>query len=197
MTRAGCDYLIRPAEPGDVEAIMGLLDDATLWLHARGLDQWQAGRARREMFVRSDVELGTVAVVEDADGRIVATITVDDMADADFWKKRDRVHKALYLHRMAVSRTSAGIGLGAAMLDWAGLEAKRRGRKLLRLDAWATNEGLHAYYRGQGFTNVRTEHVHGRGSGALFARSARVRTGAGPVLVDARLAQPAVGVEMP
>lgn len=189
MTSVGA-YLIRTAGPNDVEAIMCLLEEATHWLHDRGLDQWQTGRERRERFVRFDISVGTVAVVE-RDGVIVATITVDDMADADFWKKQDMVHTALYLHRMAVSRDEAGQGLGAAMLDWAGEQALRRGRRRLRLDAWVTNGALHVYYKEQGFNHVRTEDVPGRGSGALFARPARKRTGTGPVLVEVNPSSPA------
>jgi hypothetical protein len=41
----------------------------------------------------------------------------------------------------------------------------------LRLDAWRTNEALHAYYRKAGFQHVRTVEYPHRGSGALFQRA--------------------------
>jgi GNAT superfamily N-acetyltransferase len=183
-------YTIRAAGEGDITAIMNLLDEAALWLLERGLDQWQGRRERRRVFVVSDVGHRTVFLVEQA-REVVATITVDELPDADFWHRDDEVQTALYLHRMAVSRAHAGIGLGAAMLDWAADQATRRGRDLLRLDAWVTNGDLHLYYKRQRFTHVRTAMVDGRGSGALFERAAHVRTGIGPAL------QPVVGVEMP
>lgn len=116
-------------------------------------------------------------------GRVVATITIDHLADADFWRKTDRVRSALYVHRMAVARRESGIGLGAAMLDWAAERVVRAGRSRLRLDAWATNTGLHQYYEKLGFVRVRFETVPGRGSGALFERPATDRQGLGPELV--------------
>ena len=46
----------------------------------------------------------------------------------------------------------AGLGLGAALLDWAADVAKRDHRAaLIRIDVWTTNQSLHAYYEGQRF----------------------------------------------
>jgi ribosomal protein S18 acetylase RimI-like enzyme len=53
---------------------------------------------------------------------------------------------------MVVSRAFAGRGLGAALLDWAGLRARRlHGACWVRVDVWTTNTALHAYYQRQGF----------------------------------------------
>jgi GNAT superfamily N-acetyltransferase len=176
-------YRIRRADAQDVEQIMALVDEAISWLANVGLDQWQRGRRRQRDHLDTDVAEGTVFVVERED-RVVATITVDRFADTDFWRKKDRPRNALYVHRMAVLRAEAGIGLGAAMLDWAAGQVQRCGRTWLRLDAWRTNGRLHVYYKDLGFEKVRTEIVEGRGSGALFARPASYRHGGGPELVD-------------
>jgi GNAT superfamily N-acetyltransferase len=58
---------------------------------------------------------------------------------------------------------------GAWLLDEAAREAARRGKRLLRLDAWTNNTRLHDYYRRQGFRVVRN--AGDRGSGALFERA--------------------------
>ena len=63
----------------------------------------------------------------------------------------------------------AGRGVGAWLLDEAAREAARRGKRLLRLDAWTSNTRLHDYYRRQGFRLVRI--AGDRGSGALFERA--------------------------
>lgn len=113
----------------------------------------------------------------------IGTITVDELADTDFWRRSDRVKDALYVHRMAVSRQRAGEGIGSAMLNWAGRRALWTGRPKLRLDAWRTNDDLHKYYEKQGFRRLRTVPVARRGSGELFERPAglqvdeRVRIG--------------------
>jgi GNAT superfamily N-acetyltransferase len=51
-----------------------------------------------------------------------------------------------------VSRSYSGIGLGAALLDWAAEVAKTDHRAaLIRIDVWTTNRALHAYYEEQRF----------------------------------------------
>jgi GNAT superfamily N-acetyltransferase len=93
------------------------------------------------------------------DGTIAAgTITVDteeplDLNDRPVWPDDKRHEPALYVRRVIVSRRYAGIGLGAALLDWAADVAKRDHQAaLLRIDVWTTNKELHAYYEGQLFT---------------------------------------------
>lgn len=71
---------------------------------------------------------------------------------------------------MVVDRSAAGRDVGGKLLDWAESLAAARGRKWLRLDAWRTNEQLHAYYRRQGFTRFKVVDLSHRGSGALFQR---------------------------
>jgi GNAT superfamily N-acetyltransferase len=176
-------YCIRLAGKADFEQIMSLLDEAISWLGHLGLDQWQENRDRQQQHVETDIDAATLFVVENL-GKIVATITVDDLADTDFWINEDEPLSALYVHRMAVARAHAGIGLGAAMLDWAAGQVERCGRSCIRLDAWSTNDKLHRYYKQLGFTMVRNHSVEGRGSGALFERAATERHGSGPALND-------------
>jgi ribosomal protein S18 acetylase RimI-like enzyme len=178
-------YTIRRAVAADVEPIMALLDEAIAWLGELGLDQWQDNRERQRTHVLTDLSADTVYVVE-REGRVVATITLDEFADADFWCVDDKPAAALYVHRMAVARSDRGVGLGSAMLDWAADQAEAAARTLLRLDAWQTNEALHLYYKNLGFEMVRIEPVEHRGSGALFARPASDRHDSGPTLVDLR-----------
>ena len=86
------------------------------------------------------------------------TITIDTEeplagGDQPVWPEYKRHEPALYVRRVIVSRNYAGIGLGAALLDWAGDMAKRDyGVTLIRVDVWTTNLNLHAYYVGQRFT---------------------------------------------
>lgn len=175
---------IRRAQPDDAARIMTLLDEAIQWLAAQRLDQWQNSVNRQRAHLRTDIGAETVFLVE-CDEAVVATITVDEFADSDFWKPSDNVKSALYVHRMAVARAKAGMGLGSAMLDWAAARAERCNKAWLRLDAWRTNGGLHVYYKDLGFEMVRNDLVPGRGSGALFQRPVTELHGGGPLLVDA------------
>jgi GNAT superfamily N-acetyltransferase len=81
----------------------------------------------------------------------VATITADG-EDPPNWPRESRRDRAVYVCRLVVSRTHAGQGLGAALLDWAGLCARdRHGARWLRVQVWTANTALHAYYLRQGF----------------------------------------------
>jgi ribosomal protein S18 acetylase RimI-like enzyme len=112
----------------------------------------------------------------------IATITIDEFADTDFWRPADEVRSALYVHRMAVSREYTGLGVGSAMLDWASTYAMARNRRYLRLDAWRSNLALREYYRDQHFTLVRICRRQDRGSGALFQRPTDLELHQGPTL---------------
>lgn len=163
------------------------MTEAAAWLRARGSTQWQEPvTGRRRARVESDVSAGHVWLVERSGGDVVATLTVDERADPEFWTDEDDPGAALYVHRMVVTRGDAGRGLGAALLDFASRRAADAGRKWLRLDAWATNRELQDYYRRQGFQHVRTHQYAHRGSGALFQRPAGTELGSGPRLVELR-----------
>jgi ribosomal protein S18 acetylase RimI-like enzyme len=110
---------------------------------------------------------GEAARAEDA-SRPVATMTLGE-DPASYWRPADDLSLALYLSHLAVDRRLAGRGVGAWLLDEAAREAARRGKRLLRLDAWTNNTRLHDYYRRQGFRLVRI--AGDRGSGALFERA--------------------------
>ncbi len=162
------------ARPEDAAAIRSLQDEARAWLQARGSDQWSTIRHTDPASPRSleaGIDRGEVWVWRDRSG-IVATATLDDGADPELWTADDTPDDALYLHRMIVSRAAAGNHLGATIIDWAAHRAADLGRHWVRLDAWRSSTGLHAYYLRQGFQHVRTVDLPHRGSGALFQRRA-------------------------
>jgi ribosomal protein S18 acetylase RimI-like enzyme len=187
-------YRLRKAAETDLEALVAILDGAVAWLGRRGLDQW-AGSPWRADELRPGLATGALRVAETRAGadepsratagtppasldagaarsdgvpRPVATMTLGE-DPASHWRPADDLAAALYLSHLAVDRCLAGRGVGAWLLDEAAHEAARRGKRLLRLDAWTSNTRLHDYYRGQGFRLVR---IAGHsGSGALFERA--------------------------
>ncbi|MFD8937913.1 GNAT family N-acetyltransferase, partial [Streptomyces sp. NPDC059578] len=173
---------IRQAVQADLQTVVDLWEHAASWLSERGIDQWQY--PPREDRIKANIAAGECWIVE-ADEAPVATITVDEHADSDFWTPDEASHPALYVHRMVVRRDASGMDLGSAMLDWAGGEAIRQGKQLLRLDAWRTNTELQRYYSDRGFAHVRTVDDVDRSSGALFERAANYSHGTGPSLTTA------------
>ncbi|WKN15627.1 GNAT family N-acetyltransferase [Streptomyces sp. JUS-F4] len=162
------DLVIRAGRPDELGSVESLLSEASAWLASRGIDQWQYPPHRDRITEALDRGVCFLAF---KDGKPVATIQVDDFADPDFWTPEDRPDAALYVHRMAVTRTASGADIGGLLLDWASERAAAQGKRWLRLDAWKDNQGLHRFYKGAGFTLLRIVNLPSRRSGALFQRS--------------------------
>jgi GNAT superfamily N-acetyltransferase len=146
--------------PGDLDQVRGLVHQAAEWLRtSKNTDQWakpwpdRAGQIER---ILNDLLKGKTWIVWHGT-TAAATITVDteeplDLNEQPVWPAHKRHEPALYVRRVVVSRRYAGIGLGAALLNWAADVAKRdHNAALIRIDVWTTNEELHAYYEGQHF----------------------------------------------
>ncbi|MER7839185.1 GNAT family N-acetyltransferase [Streptomyces sp. NPDC096040] len=161
------DLHIRAGRPDELGAVEALLSEASAWLASRGIDQWQYPPHRDR--ITAALERG-VCFLAFKDGKPIATVQLDDFADPEFWTPDDEPDTALYVHRMAVRRETAGIGVGVMLLDWASERAATQGKQWLRLDAWKDNQSLHRFYRGAGFTLVRITDLPHRRSGALFQR---------------------------
>ena len=154
-------FALSLAMPGDFDRVRGLVHQAAQWLRtSKNTDQWarpwpdSVGHTERIM---DDLLKGKTWIAWDGT-TAAGTITVDteeplDLNDRPVWPDDKRQEPALYVRRVIVSRRYAGIGLGAALLDWAADVAKRHHQAaLLRIDVWTTNKELHAYYEGQLFT---------------------------------------------
>ncbi|MET9069076.1 GNAT family N-acetyltransferase [Streptosporangium sandarakinum] len=171
---------LRRADGSDLAGVLALLAETADWLNRRGVRQWPAGGFPAER-ISPLIEEGTMYVLDGEDGP-AATLALDGHADPEFWTAEDAPGTALYVHKLSVSRVYAGLGLGQALLDWAGLRALAAGRRWLRLDCSKDNPGLQRYYRGQRFTHLRTVDLPHRASGALFQRAGGLR---GDVLAGA------------
>jgi GNAT superfamily N-acetyltransferase len=162
-------YPIRLATAQDVEAMTELRREAERWLAARRIEQWTSKwqEVGAEKIVRATRQHR--AWVVDIDGQVAATVTLGG-PDEDLWHVGDG--PGLYLYKLIVTRAAAGLGIGAAMLDWATDRAAAWRYPCLRLDIWPTNPALGEYYLAHGFRYVRTENVLGRDTGALYERPA-------------------------
>jgi GNAT superfamily N-acetyltransferase len=153
-------FAVRLGTPGDLREVRRLVRETAEWLREnKDTDQWakpwpdRAGQTER---MQNDLLRGKTWLVWD--GRAAAaTITIDteepvDVHGQPVWPAHKRRELALYVRRVVVRRSYAGLGLGAGLLDWAAAVAKRDyGATLIRIDVWTTNLDLHAYYEGQRF----------------------------------------------
>ncbi|MEU1877469.1 GNAT family N-acetyltransferase [Streptosporangium sp. NPDC020072] len=171
---------LRTATAADLGEVLTLLAETADWLNGRGVRQWPAGGFPAAR-IAPLIETGDMYLVEGERG-VVATIALDGNADPEFWRAEDLPGAALYVHKLSVARSCSGLGLGRALLDWAGLRVVAAGGRWLRLDCSKDNMRLQDYYRGQRFTHLRTVDLPHRASGALFQRPGGVRGGLGTAL---------------
>ncbi len=143
----GGEVRLARATEADAATLVALYDEAGSWLLARGLRQWPPGWYTTEMALASIRAEHEVYLVRRA-GEPVGKFTLQ-WDDVEMWGEQPP--DAGYVHGLCVSRAAAGLGLGVALLDWAGARTAARGRRWLRLDCMAANHGLRAYYERQGF----------------------------------------------
>ncbi|MFC4910412.1 GNAT family N-acetyltransferase [Actinomadura gamaensis] len=169
---------IRPADAGDVAAVLGLFDRAVEWLVARGQtgqwgDQpWTGDPDRTALIERLTAAGGArVAVLDD---RIVGSISLG--------KAPDYVPPAtvseLYVEALVTDRAHKGRGIGSALLQQARDEALAAGVTQLRVDCWAgANGALIRYYEREGFTRdtefVVADHPRGPWHGQVLVQPLR------------------------
>jgi GNAT superfamily N-acetyltransferase len=164
------------ADENDHNAIAGLIEAAAEWLRdtkdtTQWMQPWHSEEDRRNR-IRRDLTAGKTWLLRD-NGIAVATITADP-EDHPAWPAEWQREPTVYVRRLVVRRDYAGRGLGAALLDWAGLIARREaGAQWIRVDVWSTNKELHAYYERQGFTACGMSANPDYPSGALFQKSTR------------------------
>lgn len=138
---------VRRAGPADEAALLALLEAAADWLWARGVRQWAPGSFTAA--AHGTAVPGRTAYLAERNGQPAGTFALL-WDDPDVWGVRPP--DAGYLHSLAVARAYAGQHLGALLLDTAAAQVRAAGRRYLRLDCWAGNTMLRAYYTAQGFT---------------------------------------------
>jgi GNAT superfamily N-acetyltransferase len=175
-------FVLRRATPRHLPELRGLTEEAVKWLRAhKDTDQWSSPWPDLDASIgRMEDDLRKRKTWLVRDGDIAAgTITIDRHETlaahrGPVWPESKRHEPDLYVRRLIVSRRYAGIGLGAALLDWAADFAKRNyGVTLIRVDVWTTNLELHRYYERRGFTPCRgrdAAELAGYPSQALFER---------------------------
>ena len=153
-------YRIRHAVTEDIPAILDLIGSTAAWLQQqKSTDQWAKPwptESERDDRIARNVERGFTWMAEQ-DEALAATITYRDKGNPKLWTEDERDERAVYVSRLIVSRPQAGQGLGAALIDWAGLRGRSGwGAESVRVDVWTTNLALHEYYKLQGFEHLRT-----------------------------------------
>lgn len=128
------------------------MHEAAAWLIARGQKLWDLSELRPEEAVAC-AKAGQL-VVGCRDGAIAAAMFLWK-EDPEAWPHA-APGEALYVHKLAVTRTEAGRGWSERLLSWAGEEARRAGRPFVRLDSELRPRVL-ALYERAGFLRIDRE----------------------------------------
>ena len=125
-----------------LDEVLAILNSAASWLSSKGVEQWPD---------RFDADQVLATIIQGhtwlarLDGEAAGTITVN-WSDILWDSSND---DAGYVHRLAVLRSSPGLGL--RLLEWAAETVRLRGRYFLRLDCVTTNRRLRTFYEAAGF----------------------------------------------
>ena len=100
--------------------------------------------------IAPDVAAGLFFLAE-CDGEIAGTIKFQ-LEDPVIWPEVSPEQSA-FIHRVAVRRRFAGVGVSSALLQWSVSRARSLGRRYLRLDCDAARPRLRAVYERFGFAH--------------------------------------------
>ena len=151
-------WQIRPAVSGDAEDILGVSDEATRWLVEHGMsEQWGAEPPSSEPVfvarVSSWIGNGEAVVAISSDSRVHGYAVTGSFPPPymDPTVAARAIEDAYYVYTVASRMRPESRGVGRSLLMWALERARALGVTYLRLDCWAENAPLRAYYEGLGF----------------------------------------------
>jgi ribosomal protein S18 acetylase RimI-like enzyme len=106
--------------------------------------------------ILAEIDSGALHRVVDGDALVGIFSAIHE--DGAIWGDLER-HAHIYLHRIARASSYPGRGLVDAVLAWALAQCRSLGRDGLRMDTWASNDALIAYYGKREFSLVGTKKI--------------------------------------
>ena len=127
--------------------------------HARAIQRWEGANIWPEFSdaaILAEIESGRLYCVMRGDELVgVFSVLYEDEA---IWGTLER-GRHVYLHRIARASTTRSGGIVGVILEWARAHCRALGRDGLRMDTWASNEALVAFYVRQGFHVVKRHRI--------------------------------------
>lgn len=141
-------YRIENAVSTDLPMICQLFEEAIAFLRANHFIGWTS---YDQEFIKSDIERGLLFKV--VNNNEIACIFSICFNDELIWREKE-TGNAIYLHRIVLNRAFSGEKLFSKVLEWAIKFAKERKLDYIRMDTWAENDKIVAYYKSYGFILV-------------------------------------------
>ena len=135
-------------QPSDLPFIYWLYDEAIAYQKRNGYPTWPD---YDKDVLRQDIAQQLQFKVLN-DGSIHGIFSIC-YADEMVWREREN-GQAFYLHRIVVNPKQKGKRLFGRVLNWARQRAQEKQRSAIRMDTWANNPTIIAYYQNFGFKIV-------------------------------------------
>jgi GNAT superfamily N-acetyltransferase len=148
------DYSIIKAEKEHFDILLEIFLEAAHWLRTNGLSQWShfLDGYGRDDILDSINNRTTLLIVKDE--KVVGTVTVQlspDEWDQHIWGGID-LDSSIFIHRIALTRSHSGKGLGQKIINWIEREIEFPiNKKFIKLDCVGDNQRLNDYYLMIGF----------------------------------------------
>jgi GNAT superfamily N-acetyltransferase len=139
-------FEISPAKLEDIDAVSNILIEAANWLAQTGEMRWQPEQFSQNV-LEPLVHSGELYLAS-RDNKAVGTMYLQ-LEDQAFWSDVPMV-ESLFIHKLAVRLDARGMGVSQALIEFAKLEVRRRGRKFLRLDC-RDHAKIRSIYENAGF----------------------------------------------
>jgi len=146
---------IRQATLSDARTIHALLLEAAQWVDALGVVMWEGDELDFDAIQREVA--AEQFYIADVDGQAAGAVRFQT-EDLLFWPDIPPSSSA-FVHRLVVARAFKGIGVSAALLQWAVGRARKLGKDALRLDCDNDRPKLKALYERSGFRLHSYRHV--------------------------------------
>ncbi len=133
---------------GDLDQIFELFEHSIQYQEKKGYPVWR--NYDKSAIIKDLADGNQYKVVIDSMTAIVFSVCYTDKV---IWRDLDQGN-SIYLHRIVVNREFKGQKLFGTILDWAIKQSKQKGFDRIRMDTWAANPTLIAYYKNFGFTFI-------------------------------------------
>ena len=131
----------------DIDTIFDFYDMAVAHQKKVFNKHWQG--FSRELVETEITDNRQFKILVDGEVACVFAVTFNDQL---IWGDRD--HDSIYIHRIVTHPAYRGYSFVKEIIKWAKGYAATNGIKYIRMDTWADNEKLLAYYTGCGFEFV-------------------------------------------
>ena len=149
------EFIIRPAEPRDLEAVNTLLGQVLAVHHAARPDLFRpVGKKYTDEELLAIFENpDTPVFVYEREGAVLGyAFCVIQYQDSGALKPRT----TLYLDDLCVLESARGLHIGTTLFDYVKAFAKKKGCHNITLHVWEGNPGAIAFYRAQGMMPQNT-----------------------------------------